>query len=104
PDTLPRPPTSSLFPYTTLFRSIALQDNLGTLQDGVVAREYVDALGLTEDQGAQTYLAARDAERAPLLAELPRLWEKVASATYRRSEEHTSELQSRFDLVCRLLL
>jgi len=54
------------------------------LQDGVVARAHVDALGLAEDQGAQTYLAARDAERAPLLAELPRLWEKVASATYRR--------------------
>jgi len=63
---------------------IALQDNLGTLQDGVVARAHVDALGLNEDQGAQTYLAARDAERPPLLAELPRLWEKVASATYRR--------------------
>jgi CHAD domain-containing protein len=63
---------------------VALQENLGDLQDGVVARAHVAALGLAEDPGAQAYLAARDAERATHLAELPRRWEKVASATYRR--------------------
>jgi CHAD domain-containing protein len=63
---------------------IALQENLGSLQDGVVAGVHIAALGLGDDPGAQRYLAARTAERALLLAELPRRWEKVASATYRR--------------------
>ena len=63
---------------------IALQDTLGALQDGVMARAHVAALGLTDDEGAQAYLAARDAEHDAQLAEMPRRWEKVASATYRR--------------------
>src|SRR2546422_7271075 len=63
-----RPPRSTLFPYTTLFRS----DN-----GSVVASEL-----------ALLYEAARDPERA----------------ARHRSEEHTSELQSRLHLVCRLLL
>ena len=63
---------------------IALQDSLGALQDGVVARAHVAALGLADDPGAQTYLAARDAEHDAHLVELPRRWEKVGSATYRR--------------------
>jgi len=62
----------------------ALQDTLGALQDGVVARAYVAALGLIDDEGAQAYLAARDAEREAHLAEMPRRWAKVGSATYRR--------------------
>jgi CHAD domain-containing protein len=62
----------------------ALQENLGALQDGVVARAHVDALGLSNDQGAQAYLDVRDAECAAHLAELPRRWEKVGSATYQR--------------------
>src|SRR2546422_4179435 len=60
-----RPPRSTLFPYTTLFRSPA---GAGVLHDGG--------------------LAAR----------------QVAERTIARSEEHTSELQSRLHLVCRLLL
>jgi len=63
---------------------VALQENLGSLQDEVTARAHVAALGLADDPGAQAYLAAREAERADLLADLPRRWEKVASATYRR--------------------
>jgi len=63
---------------------VALQENLGALQDDVVARAHVDALGLSNDQGAQDYLDARDAERAAHLAELPQRWAKVASATERR--------------------
>lgn len=62
----------------------ALQESLGHLQDGVVARAHVEALEMSGDPGAQAYLAAGDAERAQHLAEFPRLWEKVASATYRR--------------------
>lgn len=63
---------------------IALQENLGTLQDIVTAHAHVAALGLADDPGAQAYLAARRAERAALLAALPERWAKVASATYRR--------------------
>ena len=63
---------------------IALQENLGALQDGVTARAHVASLGLADDPGTQDYLASREQDRAALLAELPRLWEKVASATYRR--------------------
>src|SRR2546428_6377841 len=70
-----RPPRSTLFPYTTLFRSIAEISRMGH-----------DAGALVLVDGAQA------APKMPLdMAEL-------------RSEEHTSELQSRSDLVCRLLL
>src|SRR5207249_9105214 len=72
-----RPPRSTLFPYTTLFRS---------LEDPARPKAAADAKSLT--------------------VELARLG--VTAAGFRddpsRSEEHTSELQSRFDLVCRLLL
>jgi CHAD domain-containing protein len=63
---------------------IALQENLGSLQDGVTARAHVASLGLADDPGAQDYLKAREHDRGALLAELPQRWEKVASATYRR--------------------
>jgi CHAD domain-containing protein len=63
---------------------IALQECLGALQDSVVARQRVHALGLDKQTGVQAYLTARDAEGAAQLETLPRLWEKVGSATYRR--------------------
>src|SRR2546430_9882641 len=73
-----RPPRSTLFPYTTLFRSKYLIDNINyqkirittTAMVNQSAIEFVDDLGQTK----------------------------------RRSEEHTSELQSQSNLVCRLLL
>jgi CHAD domain-containing protein len=61
-----------------------LQECLGMIQDAVVAREHIRALGLDGDPGAQAYLATRVEESARHSADLPRLWEKVASATYRR--------------------
>src|SRR5206468_7951189 len=81
---IPRPPTSTLFPYTTLFRS----DVLDPL-DRVAAHVGREAL-VAEDR--QAFLQA---QLEPVAAGDP-----VAG----RSEEHTSELQSRSDLVCRLLL
>src|SRR3712207_7803588 len=82
-----RPPRSTLFPYTTLFRSGAFP--FGT------AREI--------DLGHGPVLALR----VSFVGELG--WElypasELAATTYERSEEHTSELQSRQYLVCRLLL
>src|SRR5438874_4819394 len=67
---LRQPPRSTLFPYTTLFRS----------QSSVASRRHNDELPIRQ---------------AP---------EYLDRFLYRRSEEHTSELQSRRDLVCRLLL
>ena len=63
---------------------VDLQECLGALQDIVTAHAHIDALGLKDDAGAQAYLAARDAERAAHLQELPGKWGTVASATYRR--------------------
>src|SRR3712207_8653220 len=88
-----RPPRSTLFPYTTLFRS-------GVLADRALA------VGGADEDGAVLV------DAAPLL---PRLGQRplahhcgmVVNAddvTTGRSEEHTSELQSRQYLVCRLLL
>src|SRR5438034_3540113 len=73
---LPRPPRSTLFPYTTLFRSLERR--------------------LTEFAAKERDLGAR--EKA--------LGEKEGrlATALERSEEHTSELQSHSDLVCRLLL
>src|SRR5438067_9635899 len=82
---MPRPPPSTpLFPYTTLFRSI------GDVRSGSVKR-VAAAVG----EGAQVVAALH----AFLAAT-----ERTAMPAVSRSEEHTSELQSRFDLVCRLLL
>src|SRR5690349_24890638 len=75
-----RPPRSTLFPYTTLFRSMDPEDRNGNI-----------VLSLTRAREEQDW---RDAET--LLGN-----QEVYGG---RSEEHTSELQSRRDLVCRLLL
>src|SRR2546422_8562500 len=82
-----RPPRSTLFPYTTLFRSQI-------------------------DRGASQPRRDMDVDR--VLVDLPRVAELHQPAAvehadarghrHRRSEEHTSELQSRLHLVCRLLL
>src|SRR3712207_8520898 len=83
-----RPPRSTLFPYTTLFRSLG-----GRRRDAAGRRVHPAA---TRPQLAcRTRSAGRLRARAQLLP-LP--------AVHRRSEEHTSELQSRQYLVCRLLL
>src|SRR5207249_12164808 len=76
---LPRPPISTLFPYTTLFRSLrgACRRRTPARGDGAARRR-----------------------REPR----PRRSRRRRAAPSPRSEEHTSELQSRFDLVCRLLL
>src|SRR2546429_6283591 len=78
-----RPPRSTLFPYTTLFRS---------LFKGV--RTYT----LTPAGNATTHFSMREEYTGPML---PMIWRSMPD---HRSEEHTSELQSRLHLVCRLLL
>src|SRR5690242_21220040 len=87
-----RPPRSTLFPYTTLFRSEGR-----VLAHARLARELEDVarLGILERR-RQERRREGDALRRLLLALLLR---RVG-----RSEEHTSELQSHVNLVCRLLL
>src|SRR2546429_9157490 len=73
-----RPPRSTLFPYTTLFRSLP-----------------VSIVPLTDHRGGNRVEEPRP-PRAGSFVKIPRI--------LFRSEEHTSELQSRLHLVCRLLL
>src|SRR2546429_6402399 len=71
-----RPPRSTLFPYTTLFRSVTLREI-----EGLSYEEISNAMGCPIGTVRSRIFRARE-----------------------RSEEHTSELQSRLHLVCRLLL
>src|SRR5260221_9480323 len=84
-----RPPRSTLFPYTTLFRS-----NLSKLELCAVIKKhlpkfvYVEA-PIGEDPDKRDYIVSNA---------------RLSGSSPMRSEEHTSELQSHSDLVCRLLL
>src|SRR3712207_7560715 len=82
-----RPPRSTLFPYTTLFRS--LLEPLGQRLAGQGALARVLLPGGARQVAADDALDRHDVD---------------APHEHRRSEEHTSELQSRQYLVCRLLL
>src|SRR3712207_8453158 len=85
-----RPPRSTLFPYTTLFRSFLIALILGGIVSGIIGVIIgIPALRLNGDYLAIITLA---------FGEIIRVFIEY------RSEEHTSELQSRQYLVCRLLL
>src|SRR2546422_5059084 len=83
-----RPPRSTLFPYTTLFRSSALD---------LVAGDVVQDIEQVVD-------VEPDVERIARVLHLELLVRLLLLRVGGRSEEHTSELQSRLHLVCRLLL
>src|SRR3712207_8152464 len=90
-----RPPRSTLFPYTTLFRS-DLQRAAAHGGGGEVAQHRAHVRRAAAEREAR--LAGQPQHRRHLHPELQ------GGAGERRSEEHTSELQSRQYLVCRLLL
>src|SRR2546429_6968947 len=87
-----RPPRSTLFPYTTLFRSLRREPE----------RPPPCLPGAAPcTPGTATGSAARPARRS---GSMPPARRQPSQGPARRSEEHTSELQSRLHLVCRLLL
>src|SRR5690606_39977735 len=90
-----RPPTSTLVPYTTLFRS-----QLRGTRDDAVARRRAGAERRVARPRDGVVLARVDGVVQVPVAE----HERDAVAALQRSEEHTSELQLRRNLVCRLLL
>src|SRR3712207_7764824 len=95
-----RPPRSTLFPYTTLFRSLVL-DHSGSMNGRPLETVKKAAIQLVErlNPGDRISVVAFD-HRAKVLVNN----QKLNDIENVRSEEHTSELQSRQYLVCRLLL
>src|SRR5437868_9971764 len=90
-----RPPRSALFPYTSLFRSIdaaRIQQERDLRAAGVDGVESRGGFALIAEMGFCGYRLRSDAKSG------------LEDSFVKRSEEHTSELQSRFELVCRPLL
>src|SRR2546429_4060866 len=85
-----RPPRSTLFPYTTLFRSLPAEL--------IGAKRVPTSL----NWGRKSFCAS--SSNNSLLCHSERSEESLFASSAARSEEHTSELQSRLHLVCRLLL
>src|SRR5687768_18270295 len=85
-----RPPRSTLFPYTTLFRSARYPQ---------IAADYERTFRTLKSLQADIFLGAHGS-----YFDLETKYARMQQGASSRSEEHTSELQSRLHLVCRLLL
>src|SRR5690606_41925467 len=93
---LRRPPSSTLFPYTTLFRSCcacSLRSPSSTRKADSARARTLASSSRRSCSGSHIWIAPSRSRRSC-----------VRPPVARRSEEHTSELQSRENLVCRLLL
>src|SRR3712207_8272648 len=93
-----RPPRSTLFPYTTLFRSSArveIRADEAELLDRILMRVQIHGANAVDPGTAVTRPAPKDGVFPD---------DFYSTTNLERSEEHTSELQSRQYLVCRLLL
>src|SRR5690349_24197896 len=88
-----QPPRSTLFPYTTLFRSSAVALLLASAL--LVRAEIKTTVNHNPNESATSAFKFKD---------VPSPSKTDAAKDAKRSEEHTSELQSRRDLVCRILL
>src|SRR3712207_7380328 len=97
-----RPPRSTLFPYTTLFRSCGLSptQRKSTLSFFLT----VAVRGEKKSSATRTVFVAPNAGMASAAQTAPAAVTATSFLMAARSEEHTSELQSRQYLVCRLLL
>src|SRR5207302_9285465 len=92
------PPCSALFPYTTLFRSL---DTIGCASTGNLANAVAAHAARA---GLKAWIFVPETLEAPKVIGTGIYGASSVSGTKIRSEEHTSELQSRENLVCRLLL
>src|SRR3712207_8839823 len=93
-----RPPRSTLFPYTTLFRSYIppeLREDTGEIE--AADKDALPDLVSVDDVRGDLHVHTNYSDGKGTI-------ESMAEAAIERSEEHTSELQSRQYLVCRLLL
>src|SRR5690242_21440776 len=88
---LRRPPRSTLFPYTTLFRSVGAEVRLTDPSTNSVQTT------ITNEAGRYVFVNVPSGTYDIAIT-------KEGFTVYKRSEEHTSELQSHVNLVCRLLL
>src|SRR5688572_32698852 len=91
-----RPPRSTLFPYTTLFRSVVLAATSLVIQ--------AQPAPSADLQRLKQLVAAQEQQIADQQRQLDSLRTSLDQQKALRSEEHTSELQSQSNLVCRLLL
>src|SRR5206468_4942121 len=96
------PPRSTLFPYTTLFRSL----NAVKMSHPLMGKETMSTMIAPDvDRRSCSRFAVRNVRGSRSDVTTPSsINSKQSASVSRRSEEHTSELQSRSDLVCRLLL
>src|SRR5256885_9564864 len=83
-----RPPRSTLFPYTTLFRSMAANRTFSIIKPDATRRNITGAVTKMLEEAGLRVVASK----------------RIHMSREQRSEEHTSELQSPCNLVCRLLL
>src|SRR5207249_10109331 len=102
---LPRLPLlSTLFPYTTLFRSCSFHRSHPLVADTfckvvILGSNSTDVCAATSEMPTSS---ASNYESYSSTLAVTSFLTSLPKPNYRRSEEHTSELQSRFDLVCRL--
>src|SRR5699024_12069555 len=97
----PRPQTTSLCPYTTLFRSVntGIQRIIDAIkQEDDIWQHFVEPEEAEDIVTSRSLIVVVDTHKPAMVSNETTARDDV------RSEEHTSELQSRFDLVCRLLL
>src|SRR5687768_18256737 len=92
-----RPPSSTLFPYTTLFRSLVYRVDR-------FSRRIRDLVLLLDELNASGVVFRSATEPFDTSTPVGRMLVHMLGVFAERSEEHTSELQSRLHLVCRLLL
>src|SRR3989449_5374182 len=102
-----RPPRSTLFPYTTLFRSVVAMQGRFHRYEGYTLQQIAFPVRVLRRLGARTLVVSNACGGMhPLWSpgDLMLIADHINLLGDERSEEHTSELQSRLHLVCRLLL
>src|SRR5206468_12708854 len=99
-----RPPRSTLFPYTTLFRSHPRTLKSDSVTTNVVRNRPIPRIRNTRNETGAPVFASKTVAITSVDGVIRRcgVRSRFLPGLYLRSEEHTSELQSRSDLVCRL--